>query len=74
MYMLMDHVDTSILHVDGYFSEVLSCTIMTHLDDLEIKVIDLKNVLKFWVTDFITLLLLNIKLDQIETGRYSSEV
>ena len=37
IYMLMDHVDTSTLHVGGYWSEVLSCTIMTHLDDLEIK-------------------------------------
>ena len=37
VYMLMDHVDTSTLHVGGYWSEVLSCTIMTHLDDLEIK-------------------------------------
>ena len=41
IYMLMDHVDTSILHVDGYWSEVLSCTIKTHLYDLEIKVMDL---------------------------------
>ena len=34
--MLMDQVDT--LHVGGYWSEVLCCTIMTHLSDLEVKV------------------------------------
>ena len=37
--MLMDQVDT--LHVDRYWSQVLCCTIMTHLDDLEVKVMDL---------------------------------
>ena len=30
----------STLHVDGYWSEVLSCTIMTHLGDLEVKFMD----------------------------------
>ena len=30
--MVMDQVDT--LHGDRYWSEVLCCTIMTHLDDL----------------------------------------
>ena len=38
--MLMDQVDT--LHVGRYWSEVLFCTIMTHLDDLEVKVTDLE--------------------------------
>ena len=38
--MLMDQGDTSTLHVDGYWSEVLSCTIMTHLGDLEVKFMD----------------------------------
>ena len=36
----MDQVDT--LHVGRYFSEVLCCTIMTHLSDLEVKVTDFK--------------------------------
>ena len=34
----MDQVDT--LHVGRYWSEVLCCTIMTHLGDLEFKVTD----------------------------------
>ena len=34
----MDQVDT--LHVNRYWSEVLCCTIMTHLGDLEFKVTD----------------------------------
>ena len=41
--MLMDRVDTlqvDTLHVGRYWSEVLCCTIMTHLSDLEVKVID----------------------------------
>ena len=38
----MDELDT--LHVGRYWSEVLCCTIMTHLDDLEFefKVTDLE--------------------------------
>ena len=40
MNMLMDQVDT--LHVGRYWSEVLCCIIMTHLDDLEVKVTDFK--------------------------------
>ena len=35
-----DQVDT--LPVGRYWSEVLCCTIMTHLDDLEVKVTDLE--------------------------------
>ena len=38
----MDQVDT--LHVGRYWSEVLCCSIMTHLGDLEF--------LEFKVTDF----------------------
>ena len=38
--LLMDQVDT--LHVGRYWSEVLCCTIMTHLGDLEVKVTDLE--------------------------------
>ena len=38
--MLMDKVDT--LYVDRYRSQVLCCTIMTHLDDFEVKVTDLE--------------------------------
>ena len=36
--MLMDHVDT--LLVDRYWSEGLCWTIMTHLGDLEVNVMD----------------------------------
>ena len=32
--LLMDQVDT--LHVDRYWSDILFCTIMTHLGDLEV--------------------------------------
>ena len=38
--MLMDQVDT--LHGGRYWSEVLCCTIMTHLGDLEVKITDLE--------------------------------
>ena len=38
--MLMDRVNT--LHIDRYWSEVLCCTNMTHLSDLEVKVTDLE--------------------------------
>ena len=43
LYLLklwMDQVDT--LHIGRYWSEVLCCTIMTHLGDLEVKVMDLE--------------------------------
>ena len=43
LYLLklwMDQVDT--LHVGRYWSEVLCCTIMTHLGDLEAKVTNLE--------------------------------
>ena len=43
LYLLMlwmDQVDT--LHVGRYWSEVLCCTIMTHLGDLQVKVKDLE--------------------------------
>ena len=43
----MDQVDT--LHVGRYRSEVLCCTIMTHLGDLEFKVFE---ILKFYVKAF----------------------
>ena len=33
--MLMDQVET--LHVCGYWSEILCCTITTHLSDLEVR-------------------------------------
>ena len=36
----MDQVET--LHVARYWSEVLCCTITTHLGDLEVKVMDLE--------------------------------
>ena len=38
--MWMDQVNT--LHIDRYWSEVLCCTITTHLNDLEVKVTDLE--------------------------------
>ena len=38
--LLMDQVDT--LYVGRYWSEVLCCTIMTHLGDTEVKVTDLE--------------------------------
>ena len=60
--MLMDQVDT--LHGDRYWSEVLCCTIMTNLDDLEVKATGLKNfVIKFFIKVFICLYLLNILMD-----------
>ena len=40
LIMLMDRVDT--LHIDRYWSEVLCCTIITHLSDHEVKVTDLE--------------------------------
>ena len=43
LYLLnffMDQVDT--LHVGRYWSEVLFCTIMTHLGDVEVKVTNLE--------------------------------
>ena len=43
LYLLklwIDQVDT--LHAGRYWSEVLCCTIMTHLSDLEVKVTDLE--------------------------------
>ena len=63
----MYQVDT--LHVSRYWSEVLCSTIMTPaLDDLEVKVTDLRNfVLKFLVKVFISLYLLNILMDQVDT-------
>ena len=51
LYLLklwMDQVDT--LHVGRYWSEVLCCTIMTHLGDLEAKVMDLEILCQsFWL-------------------------
>ena len=46
----MEQVDT--LHVGRYWSEILCCTITTHLGDLEVKVTDL--VLSFGLKDFIS--------------------
>ena len=46
--MWMNLVDT--LHVGRYWSEVLFCTTMTHLGDLEVKVTDLEILcLSFWL-------------------------
>ena len=47
----MDHVDT--LHVGRYWSEVLCCTIMTHLGDLEFKTLSSRSqTLNFYVKAF----------------------
>ena len=44
----MDQVDT--LHVGRHWSEVLCCTIMSHLCDLEANVTDLEILcLSFWL-------------------------
>ena len=45
LYLLklwMDQVDT--LHDGRYWSEVLCCTITTHLDDIKVKVTDLETL------------------------------
>ena len=55
--LLMDQVDT--LHVGRYWSDVLFCTIMTHLGDLEVKV-TVFFVLEFLVKVFISLYLLDM--------------
>ena len=51
LYLLklwMDQVDT--LHAGRYWSEVLCCTIMPNLGDLEVKVTDLEIFCKsFWL-------------------------
>ena len=74
--MLMDQVDT--LHVGRYWSESLCSTIMTHPWDLEVKVTDLEIFcLSFWLKVFISLYLLNMYMDQVDTlhvDRYWSEV
>ena len=36
MYYVLYHVET--LHVCGYWSEILCCTITPHLSDIEVKV------------------------------------
>ena len=46
--MKMDEV--YILHVGRYWSEVLRCTIKTHLGDFEVKVMDIEILcLSFWL-------------------------
>ena len=46
--VLMDEVDT--LHIDRYWSEVLCCTITTHMSDLDVKVTDLDILCEsFWL-------------------------
>ena len=56
----------------------LCCIIMTHLGDLEVKVTDLEILCqRFRVQVFISLYLLNMVMDQLDTlhvGRYLSEV
>ena len=46
--MWMDYVDT--LHVSRYWSEVLFCTIMTHAEDLAVKVMNIDILCqRFWL-------------------------
>ena len=46
--VMMDQVDT--LHIGRYWSEVLCCTIRTHLGDLEFKFTELEILcLSFWL-------------------------
>ena len=65
----MDLVDT--LHVVRYWSENLYSTIMTHLSDLQVKVMDFEIFLMFQVKvlvkAFTSLYLLNFKMDHIDT-------
>ena len=72
----MDQVHT--LHIDRYWSEVLYCTIMSHLSDLEVTVTYFRNfVLKFLVKILASLYLLKMSMDQVDTlhiDRYWSEV
>ena len=56
----MEQVDA--LHVDRYWSEVLCCSIMTNLSELEFKVTDFENLLKF-----LTVYFLNRWMDLIDT-------
>ena len=57
----MDHVDTM------HGSEVLFCTTVIHLGDIEVKVMDRNFMLKFLVKAFRILYLLNILMDQVDT-------
>ena len=70
----MDLVD--ILHVVKYWSENLCSTIMTHLRDLQVKVMDIEIFLLFQVKVFTSLYLLSFKMDLVGTlhvVRYWSE-
>ena len=49
----MDQVDT--MPVVRYWSEVVSCTIRTHLGDLENKVTDFENLFKSFSLKFLEL-------------------
>ena len=59
--MLMDQVDT--LYVGRYWSEVLCCTMITDLGDLEVKVKELEICVKVLVKVFISIYLLNTSID-----------
>ena len=62
----MDQVDT--LHVGRYWSEVLCCTIMTHLGDLEFKVTDFEILLlKLLLKVFGTVYCWNRWMDLVDT-------
>ena len=65
LYLLniwMDLIDTFCLHVVRYLSEVLCCTIMTHLSDFEVKVTEIL-CCSFLVKVFLSLFLMNTLFD-----------
>ena len=65
----MGQVD--VLHVGRYWSEVLCCSIMIHLCDLEVKVTDLEILCESFCFKFISLEHVD---DTLHVGRYWSEV
>ena len=61
----MNQVDT--LHVGRYWSEVLCCTITAHLVDNEVKVMDKKYCVQVFGLSFLSLYLLNMLMDSVDT-------
>ena len=51
-----------------FWSEVLCYAIMTHISDLEVKVMDFEILsVSFWFKFFVSLYLLELKLDLVDT-------
>ena len=73
--MLLDQVDT--LHDVRFWSEVLCCTSKTHLGDLKVnRSQTYKFCVKFLVKVLISLFVLNMWMDQVDTlyvDRYWSD-